>query len=258
MGKTATIMLGLALGALVGGRAAAVDNVVIHGKVVHRGSPVTGALVSVLGLIAATGPDGAFRIKGVPALHDIAFRYFERAKDGAWEFRDGTARVPFLVVSAYAEMGKGGILGYFGRKVERGGIRQIASGDAGRALTLELSEIGDWDAYCRKCHPTSPVLDEKAVIRPAKEDAQKPAVTAEFFSVHRHRDSHPSGFDYAAAAARRPRETKYAAEVEGLPLRDGGKVDCGTCHTFHLAGAVPAYAREEFAESNRLCERCHR
>jgi hypothetical protein len=240
------------------GVAPAADNVALSGTVVHRGKPVAGAAVSVLDRTTTTGPDGAFRLEGVPAVHRISFRVYRKAKDGAWEYRDVDVSVSLLTIAAHVEIvEKAGIFGLATRRVDLGAIRPISAGDAGRAVTVDLSAIGDWDGYCRGCHPTSPVTEPKAIVRPAKPETPAPAVTGDLYASHRFRDSHPSGVAYGRAAASARGGARFRKNVESLPLDDGNRVDCRTCHTFHVPGPAPAYARAEFERTSALCTRCH-
>lgn len=238
--------------------AGASDNVAIAGTVLYQGQPVKGATVSLLGESAVTGPDGSFRFAQVPALHAVAYRHFRRAKDGALEFQDARATVPLLMVAGYAQREEKAFLGLVTKKVELGAAQVVSTSDAGKPVVLDLQPVEDWDGYCRKCHPTSPAMEPGVVMRPAPEDAPKPSLPGEAYPTHRYRDSHPSGFDYGKAAARARKKTSFADKVTGLPLADEKVVDCRTCHTFHQAGAVPAYVRAEFRQSNDLCQRCHR
>jgi len=238
--------------------AGAASNVVIAGTVLYQGSPVEGANVSLLDNSVVTGADGSFRFRDVPALHLVRYRHYRKAKDGALEFQDAWATVPLLIVAAYAEREEKSFLGLVTRIIELGAERVVPTSEAEKPLVLNLNPVGDWERYCRKCHPVSPAMVPGTVIRPAPGDAPKPSLAAEAFPTHRYRDSHPSGFIYEEAAARAPKKTAFADKVAGLPLADGKLVDCRTCHTFHQAGPVSAYVRAEFRMNNDLCRSCHR
>ena len=255
--RTRVILLTLLGAAILVRGAAAADNVVISGSVSYQGMPVAGASVSVLGSSTKTGADGRFRIGGVPALHPIDFRHFRRAKDNVLEYQDVTATAPFLLVAAFAEKEEKTFLGLSSRKLELGAVTVVASGDAGKPLSLALDPVTEWEVLCRKCHPTSPALAPGTRTRPAKKDVPKPDVTRELYLAHRFRDSHASGFDYTETSGKARKKTPFAEKVTGLPLARGKRVDCRTCHSFHQAGEVPSYVRAEFRERNDLCGRCH-
>lgn len=238
--------------------AGAASTVVLAGTVLYQGNPVEGANVSFLDTSVVTGPDGSFRFRDVPALHVVGFRHYRKAKDGALEYQDAFATVPLLMVAAYAEREEKALFGLVTRKIELGAARVVSTSAAEKPLVLDLQPVGDWEGYCRKCHPVSPALEPGVVLRPAEKDAPKPDLPGEAYPAHRYRDSHPSGFEYLKAAARAQKTTAFTDKVAGLPLADGKVVDCRTCHTFHQAGPVPAYVRAEFRQSNDLCQRCHR
>lgn len=241
-----------AAGLLAGGPARAADTVTIQGKVLFQGKPAAGAAVSALGKTAKAGADGAFRLTQVPASHKVSWRHHTKAKDGAYEYQDASGTVPFVPVAAWAEgeeEGPGGTKARF----FRGSVRIVSAAEAKKPLVIDLAPLADWEGFCRECHPTSPVLEPGSVVRPAPKKAPKPPpLSAKTYPTHRYRDAHPSGFDFPAG------RKGYADNVAVLPLAGGRRVHCGTCHTFHVPGPVPAFAREAFSKASDLCKRCHR
>lgn len=257
MRRRAILLTLLGVAFLVRGTAAA-DNVVISGSVLYEGKPVSGAAVSVLGSSTKSGADGRFRVEGVPALHQIGFRHFRRAKDGVLEYQDVITGTPFLVVAAIAEREEKAFNGLSSLRVELGAVTVVTSGNVGKPVSIALKPVTDWEVLCRRCHPASPATTPGIRTRPAKKDIPKPNVTKELYLVHRFQDSHPSGFDYTETSGRGQKKTAFAEKVTDLPLAEGKRVDCRTCHTFHQAGEVPSYVRAEFRGKNDLCQRCHR
>jgi predicted CXXCH cytochrome family protein len=224
------------------------------------GAPVEGARVAVLEGVAVTDAAGRYLLKGVPLAHEIGFRVYRPAPPthaGAgvkpatepaksFVFKDFRASTPIVTAAALGP--------------EKGALAAMADF---RVITLEAGrrEVdfslrplpGDVGSFCRECHPdddfiTSPVAPDEKMAAPDVDEA--------FYRTHRFRDLHPEGMDLQKLMKDKKKKALLQPEVE-LPLAQGRKVTCDTCHTRHLPTPHGRYMVEEFLTENRLCVKCH-
>jgi predicted CXXCH cytochrome family protein len=83
-----------------------------------------------------------------------------------------------------------------------------------------------------------------------------PGIDEAFYRTHRFRDLHPVDMDMKALMKDKKKKTLLQPKIE-LPLLQGKRVTCDTCHTRHLPTPHGRYMVEEFREGNRLCVKCH-
>jgi predicted CXXCH cytochrome family protein len=224
------------------------------------GAPVAGARVAVLDRVTVTDAAGRYVLKGIPLSHEIRFRVYRPAppahvKAGAkpaatvrksFVFRDFTETTPFLTAAALGPEG--------GAHAGGADFRVISPSADRQEVDFILRPLPrDVGPFCRECHP-----DDEFITSPVTPDEKMspPEVDETFYRTHRFRDLHPEGMDLYNLRKDKKKKALLQPKVE-LPLVEGRRVTCDSCHTRHLPTPHGGYMVEEFRTENRLCVKCH-
>jgi hypothetical protein len=236
--------------------------VAIEGRVIDArdGSPVAKAEVVLRQGSTATLADGTFALLKLAPSSPVSFRAHRLLQADAkaldpkqerYEYFDQTVPTTFALLWVNAEIEE--VSGSQRRTVPAFGWKIIDLAAPRGNLEIQVSAKDPKGEFCRTCHPENDYV-EKITVK-----AEKPwpvPVTEQFFSGHRFRDLHPTGYDHGkVATARAPR---FVVAPQGIELLDGKTTTCFSCHTPHRPTPFRAFVKGEYEVKGEFCRRCHR
>jgi hypothetical protein len=237
--------------------------VLVEGRVIDArdGSPVAKAEVVLRQGSATSAADGTFSLAKLAPSSPISFRVHRLLqpdgkaidpKEERYEYFDQTVPTTFALLWVNAEVEE--VSGTQRRKVPAFGWKVVdLSAPSPVKVEIQVATKDPEGEFCRGCHL------ENEYIKKITVKAEKPwpmPITEQFFSGHRFRDLHPTGYDHVkVATARAPR---FVVAPQGVELLDGKKTTCFTCHTPHRPTPFRAFVKGEYEVKGEFCRRCHR